>query len=170
MGNFMEGRKSVIKDLKAFCEKEIERRKALPADASEYRRAADSGVVKGLWMLLSKLNGYIERQAKREQNKTIDRYAAMMKAGAWKISDEPVYIDPKTITTMHPLTIAQAIEKLKTYPQDWLFLTSGYEDGYDAPLFEEKEVRPDPGHHEWDGEYTDHPGGDKAIIVKRTSF
>lgn len=68
-----------------------------------------------------------------------------------------------------PLTIAEAIEKLKTYPQHWLFLTSGYEGGYDAPTFEEQEVCPEPSHQEWDGEFTHWLGGQKAIVIKRTS-
>lgn len=69
---------------------------------------------------------------------------------------------------MTPMTIAEAIEKLKTYPPNWLFLTDGYEMGYDVPRFGEERVIPRTRNiSHYNGEYVNASGGRRALIIKR---
>lgn len=52
------------------------------------------------------------------------------------------------------MTVAELIDKLKTFDPELLVLTRGYESGYDAPQELQVEVvYEDVYHHDWDGKY-----------------
>lgn len=76
------------------------------------------------------------------------------------------------VKQLKAITVAEAMEQMKKFPPDYLFLTDACDDGFDSTSFKYAEVEINPKRKwpdEWQSEFNEVAGGTPAIVAKRVS-